>query len=384
MTTESKSEKTEKPEPKKKTDGESPKSASKATKSAASKSADSGKPVAGYGLLMRDWVPVPCEDGPVEVDPSKLLCIFDVRTEIQPIDEFVKTCATGIETPIKCTRMRYVGPDGDFAVNPDPKARVTLKSNSEYTVIVYGRRRTRAAIKLGFKTIRADLKAYKQWSDMLRDAYNENEARAAMTTTDRAHHIKNLKDGGLKQEDIATQLNLSAGLISQYLGLFDLPEAIQKMVGKGEITVTWVRMIRPLINYDHDEITALAARAVEKGWTEKEFKEAIAAFVARKEQTAEGKKGKGKGKKVARVTDFDSAEIKPPGVKTFRPLLTFVATKVKIERAKQVDETKPEDVLKHAKKVAHMEGWLKGLRQGAGLEAPPDAAFVTDEEEASA
>lgn len=348
-------------------------------KSAASKSAASGRTVAGYAAIFQHWEPVPVEDGPVEVDPSKLIAIFDVRNTAQPIDDFVKQCAGGINTPVKITRMKYLGPDGEQAVSPDPKGRVSLKCGAEYNVLVYGRRRTRAALKLSFKVLKAELKTYKSWQGMLDDAYTENDARTDMTTWDRACHIKNMRDGGMLQDQIAEQIKMSSGLVSQYLGVFDLPEPVQKMIGNGELTVTSVRVLRPLKDQDPDAVAALAARSVEKGWTEDQLREAVASFLAKHSGSGEeGKKGK-KGKKVNRVVDYDRAEVSFLGVKKIRPLLNYAATTLKMIRAKAVDET-PEAQRKHAEKVGEAKGYLRGLLESAGLKEPPAAAFAVEEE----
>lgn len=350
-------------------------------KSGASKSAASSKTLAGYAAIFQHWEPVPVEDGPVEVKPGDLLAIFDVRTTAQPIDDFVKQCAGGINTPVKITKMKYLGPDGEQAVSPDPKGRVSLKSGTEYFVLVYGRRRTRAALKLGFKVLKAELKSYKSWQGMLDDAYIENDARTDMTTMDRAAHIKNLRDGGMLQDQIAEQIKMSAGLVSQYLGVFELPEPVQKMIGNGEITVTSVRILRPLKDQDPDAVTALAARSVEKGWTEDEFKEAVAAFLAKRGGSGDdGKKGK-KGKKVSRVVDFDKAEVSFVGASRIRLALNFYATRAKMLRAKEVPED-PQSQIRHARKLGREEGILEGLQQAAKLKDIPGAAFVAEEESA--
>lgn len=382
--TKTETEKTEKTETKKKEkekEKPAPKEVAKsevAPKSDASKSAASGKGNAGYAAVFAQWEFVPTEEGPIKIDPAKLIVIFDVRTTAQPIDEFVKQCTGGINTPVKIMLMKYLGPDGDYLVSPDPKTRVALKRGETYYVIDYGRRRTRASLKLGFKEIPAEIKNYKTWQEAVADAYVENNARTDMTTWDRASHIKNLRDGGRTQDAIAEELKLASGTISQYLGVFDLPEPVQKMIGNDELSVTAVRILRPLRAYDADEVTAFAQRAVDKGWNEKELQEAAKLFVEKHatEGPAQGKKAK----KVSRVVDYDTAAVSFLSVKKIRPLLNFAATKLKMVRSKVVDET-PEAQAKHAKKVGKAEGYLEGLMAASGLKDAPPEAFVVEEEE---
>lgn len=358
---------------------------SKAAKDGASKSAVSGKPAApaGYANNFKDWEPVPVEaEGPAMLAPNQLLSIFDVRRTLQPIEDFLPKCKGGIQSSVKATTMKFLGADGDYAVSPDPKARVTLKHGTVYNVLVFGRRRSWAALKLGFAEIPADFKTYKSWEDMVDDAYTENDARADMSTWDRATHAKNCRDSGMLQDQIAAKMGIGAGSVSQYLGVFDLPEAIQKMISSGALTVTSVRILRPLKEYDADAIVALAQRAVEREWTEDEFKEAVASFIEKQEATGDGdaKKGK-KAKKVSRSVDYDTAAIATPGVKKGRAALNFYATRVKMLRAKDV----PEDAasqLRHARKLAKEEGILEGMRQAFGIDEIPPAAFVDDEDDA--
>jgi ParB/RepB/Spo0J family partition protein len=344
-----------------------------------SKSVASAKTLAGYAAVFQYWVPVPVEDGPVEIDPAKLLVVFDVRTTVQPIDDFVKLCQGGINTPPKITKMRYLGPDGEAPVSPDPKVRVALKHGAEYFVLTYGRRRTRASLKLGFKLIKAELKSYKTWQAMVHDAFLENDARTDMTTWDRASHVKNLRDGGLLQDQIAEELRMSTGSVSQYLGVFELPEPVQKMIGNNELSVTAVRILRPLKDYPADDVIALAQRAVAKGWTEDELKEAVAAFTSRREPDGDGTSKRGKTKKVSRVVDYDKAEVTFVGVSKIRPALNFYATRVKMLRAKEVAED-PQAQIRHARKLAKEEGILEGLLQATKIHEIPAAAFVVEEE----
>lgn len=358
---------------------EQPKEGAKSDKKKADASKSAvGRPLAGYATVFANWEIVPVDEGPIDVDPNKLLVIFDVRATAQPIDEFVKQCAGGINTPVKITRMKYLGADGEQAVSPDPKSRVMLKHGAEYYVLSYGRRRTRAAIKLQFPVIRAELKSYKTWVDMVNDAYTENVARSDMTTWDRAVDIKNLKDGGLVQDKIAELRGISSSFVSQYLGVFDMPEPIQKMIGNGHLQVTSVRILRALRDYDTNEVVGLAQRAVDKGWTEDQLKEAVAQFTARKE--AAGETPKKKGKKVTRVVDFDKAEVSFVGVKTIKPTMNYFATRVKMLRAKEVEDT-PEAQLKHARRLAKEEGILEGLKMASKLSDIPAAALVVESDD---
>jgi ParB/RepB/Spo0J family partition protein len=344
-------------------------------KGAKSDVASSSAALAGYAAVFKQWEPVPCDPGPVTVTPGKLIALFDVRSHLQPIDEFVKQCAGGINTPIQVTKMKYLGETGEQNVHPDGKTRVLLTHGETYTVIVYGRRRTRAGLKLNFKTLDATLKSYKDWQSMVADAYVENDGRADMTQWDRTCHIKNLSDGGMLQDDIAlaVQPRISAGSISQYLGVFDMPETVIKLFQNEQLGVSHIRALRPL-RKQVDAVTALATRAADKGWTEDQTKEAVKSFNERQAATPPSgdEPAPGKGKKVTRSKGFSDAQLTLVKVADARKTLNWLDTQIKKLRAKET----PDPV-----KVARALGKMEGFQMATGLKETPAAALVEDEPE---
>jgi len=341
----------------------------RAKKSAASGSAASEEK-AGYAAVFKDWEPVPDEEGPIDVKPQQLLVIFDVRSTSQSIDEFVEQTKGGITSPVLVTKMRYVGETASLPVSADPKLRVNVKKGEDYYVLVFGRRRTRAALINKFSTINAKVKNYTHWSEMVQDAYFENEARAGMTHYDSAVVVKNLKDSGLLQDQIASRVGWSPGKVSQYLGIFDLAEPVLKLVRDGLLTVTAARALRPI--KDHDAQTAIANRAVEKGWDEDQLKEAVKAWQAK--QAAKAEAGAGEGgepvKRVPKQHGYDKVEVKHVGVINQRKVLNWIDTRVKNLRARDAD---PE-------KIAFEKGRLRGHEEAAGIKELPKAALLDDED----
>lgn len=355
----------------KKTKGETAETPSKQGRKKSDASASGASDAkAGYAAVFENWVNVPDEEGPVDVDPTKLLVIFDVRSNVQDMDEFVKKCAGGIETPVKVTKMRYMGETGSLPVSADPKVRVNVKHGEDYYVLVFGRRRTRAAITLKFKTISAVLKNYESWSGMVEAAYVENDARAEMTSYDSAVVVKNLRDGGLLQDEIAARLHWSPGRVSQYLGIWELAEPVLKLVRDGLLTVTAARILRPI--KDQEAQTLLANRAVEKGYDEDTLKEAVKNYQAKQAARAEaGEAGAEKGKpaRVAKQHGYDKAPIKHPPVADARKVLNWIDTRIKTMRAR---EAAPE-------KIAFEKGRLRGHEEAAGLKELPAAALIEEE-----
>lgn len=372
------------PKPSKKKSPESGSAASKTAKPEKGDKGDKGdkKALAGYAHTFANWEVVPVEPGPIEIDPKKLLVIFDVRATLQSITDFVPQCVGGILQPVRITKVKYLGENADLPVSPEPKTLLSLKKGAEYYVLVYGRRRVRAALQLGFQTIKAELATYTRCLDMVPDAYIENEARTPAGQYDRAVTIKQLRDAGMLHDEITSSLKFKPGIVSQSLGVFECGEATQKLFAAGSLTLIHIRALRPM--KDHDAQGVLATRAAERGWSEDQIKEAVKQYNARQEAAAEGAQTPGGAPKVKRVVDYDKAEILFAGQDKLRPALNFFATKVKQVRAKAIDENDVEARVRHAKKLGHQEGILEGLQMSAGLKEIPAAALMAEEPEAPA
>lgn len=363
------------PDTKAKTPKEKAPKEPKVKASAAKPDGASESTLAGYAAVFKDWEPIPTEEGPVTINPAKIIAIFDVRSHIKPIGELLVQCAGGIKTPIGITQMRYVGETNDLPVHPDGESMVHLVKGSTYNVMVYGRRRTRVAIKLSFKEIHATMTTYKSWRGMVHDAYVENDAREDMDMWDRACFIKNLADGGMIQDDIALEVKprIAASSVSQYLGVFDMPEAVRKLFQHNSLGVSAIRALRPL-RKDEAVVTALATRAVAKNWTEDEIKEAVKVVQAKAQASAAASTEAGdRPRPVAKSKSYDEATLSIVKTQDARKALNWLDTRLKRQRAK----SEPDPVA-----VAKAKGMLEGFMLATGLKDIPAAALADDPPEA--
>lgn len=318
---------------------------------------------AGYEAAFRNWELVACEPGPITIDkPAGLVTIFDVRANAPAkIDDLIETTKGGVTSPIRVTQMRFTGESGEYEVSPEPGKKTKLVKGTVYTVIIFGRQRTRAAIANSLK-LPATMEHYAHWSAMVRDAYVENESREPMRPWDRAAHVKNLHDAGLTHDQIAAQVkpSVSAGNVSHLLAVFDMPEPVRKMFRDGLVNTTHVRALRPL-RKDPDLVVKLAATAVEKEWTEDQLKAHVASVMTPPDG---GKEGKSKPRKLARVS-FDDMDLKPVPVKLGRLILSNADL---YEReAKRKFNLVPDDNVEAKVRAARAAGKAEGLKEGVLL-----------------
>ena len=324
-------------------------------KSAASTSAASDAlGLAGYAKAFEHWEMVPTEAGPIEANPAEIVTIFDVRTELKPITTFLKETAKGVKTPGEVSLMKYLGETVTGHYSPDPKREIKLVKGTVYKVLTFGRRRTWAGLEHGFKLMNYMLANYPTWKEKVEAAFTENEGREQMSQWDTAIHVKNLKDSGLKNEDIAREIpRLGTGTVSQLIGVFEVAPPVRKHFKNGALGTTAIRQLRPL--EDQDLQVKLADMAVEKGWGEKELGDAITTALAKGAKT---KREPAKGKKEVKLAmDYSTVALKATPVAEVREELVVSDTKYQQLKAKKAA---PE-------KIQYAKGYLDGLRKSFGI-----------------
>lgn len=367
------------------TTAETPK---KSRKGASSGSSPAGSE-AGYAGVFKDWVFEPVEEGPADVDPKTLVNVADVRDQSGKIDDFLVQTKGGIKQSIGVTRAKFIGATGEYEVSPEPGKKMKLVQGTVYTLINFGRRRTRAGLAHGFKMIPAHIHRYANWVDFIASAFIENDARQQMSSWDKAVHLKNLRDGGATNEQIAKSLEggtVTSGNVSHILGVFDLPAPVQKLYRESKITTTEVRALRPLMKLEggEDHAIKLAMLDVEKGWTEDKLKEMVKAITNPPEKASKNAKTR-----VTRV-DYSKVPIKPLAVAVVRNVLSN--QDLQVQRAKQRLNQLPENAevekrIRAARNLGKQEGRLEAFLEANGVREVPESLTVAapkeEEEEAS-
>ena len=139
---------------------------------------------------------------------------------------------------------------------------VVRKASSGYEIVA-GERRWRAARKAALKQIPALIRDLTDEENMLLSII-ENMQREDLDPIEEAEGINQMiKKYGMNQEQVSVSLGKSRPYISNQLRLLKLPEDIQSMVSRKDLSAGHVRA---LINVsDTDKQIALAKRAAEEG-----------------------------------------------------------------------------------------------------------------------
>lgn len=342
----------------------------------------------GFATAFAHWEFTPVEPGQVTVKTSTLLSIFDTRAEPpteKQLADLYATTKTGITSPVRFTRMRFIGPDGEYPVSPIPGEMVKLKKGEVYNVLAFGRCRTRAGLHHGFTEMQATIAAYEDWTHMVTDAHVENVARKNQSQWDLSCTVHRFSLAGKTQAEIATALSpsVSAGKVSHYVAVFALPEPVQAMYRDEAITVTHARHLRPHAA-DPDYVIRMANLAVEKGWSGEDMNKHI-----QEELEAAQKKGKDKTEtpptpRVRRL-DFSEVALDPCDLGVVRTVLSNVDAAAKVKAAHAKSYKSSGDTERFIKANARAQ-YLKGLREGIMMAFSateiPEGFKKVDEEEA--
>jgi len=307
-----------------------------------------------------------------EVDPTDLIFApFDSRANSDKVEldeSFVKDIqANGILQAPLVTLVRDVA---------------TGKTGY---MLVAGRQRVRAAIQLKMKTIQVTVRTM-TLLDALVACGSENMKRKRLSFFDEATYMRMLvEEHNLTRTNLAQRLDISNAKVTQYLAVFELDERVQKMVRKGNFGDQVATKVREIKNFtDGDVQYAVALKAVEKGWTSDDIKEAYARFEAKEAEREKARKEKEKAKASAKKAAKGGAEEEEESEEEEAPASKFDASKIsvikpnyihslldmvqaRIDKIRSVEDEKDIDV----EKLAFERGKLEGLKLAGGLKALP-------------
>lgn len=126
--------------------------------------------------------------------------------------------------------------------------------------MVFGYRRKRAAERLGWATIRADIREVETDQDILGAMISENLQRENLSPMAEANAIRQMMDiGGLSQAAVARILGKHPSHISHRLSLFRLPDSVKTAVDEGRLSVSHAEKIAELDDAEQQEKFAVKA-----------------------------------------------------------------------------------------------------------------------------
>jgi len=166
--------------------------------------------------------------------------------------------------------------------------------------LIGGERRLRAVKRLGWTTVKAQiLPVDDQKAAEL--ALIDNLQRVDLNALERAQGYKRLEDMGFSLEVIASKMGGGdRSTISRYLSLLDLPQEVQDLLPRGNISETHTRSIRQIP--DKVKQIELARQADKEGWSVKETEKRVNALLGNP-QKAGGKGQKGGQKPEEAIVD---------------------------------------------------------------------------------
>jgi len=149
---------------------------------------------------------------------------------------------------------------------------VVMKSGKDYQLIA-GERRWRASQLAGYEKIPAIVKNATE-DQALSWALIENIQRQDLNPIEEALAYKNLMDQqGITQEVMAKKLGKGRVTITNTMRLLKLPQQVQTMLSKRELTFGHARS---LVGLDEEDLVViLASEAVKKGWSVRVLEEKV-------------------------------------------------------------------------------------------------------------
>jgi ParB family transcriptional regulator, chromosome partitioning protein len=150
---------------------------------------------------------------------------------------------------------------------------IIVEVDGEGFTLVAGERRLRAARRLGLATIPAVVREG-TGDHTLIEAIVENIQRADLSPLEEAKaYSRLLEEYGMTQEAIANRVGKSRPTISNTLRLLQLPEEVQEILSKGDLTGGHVRA---LVGLDDEKFAIyLAEKAVAEGWSVRQMEDAV-------------------------------------------------------------------------------------------------------------
>ena len=149
---------------------------------------------------------------------------------------------------------------------------IVVRKEGDQAVVVFGRQRTRAAIEVNKKRVKAGLEpmtvpVYQRKggdADLYECSLAENWQRMAANPMADAEKMAKLVNGGRSVEQIARQAGVSVATVRNRLDLLELSPVVRKLVSCGDLSPTAAVKLSGL---DSDAQCKQAKTLVEKGGT---------------------------------------------------------------------------------------------------------------------
>lgn len=153
---------------------------------------------------------------------------------------------------------------------------LVVKRNGDTYRLVVGERRLRAAKLAGLRSVPALVRDVDD-RGMMQLALVENLQRSDLNPIEEARaYVRLMQEFGMTQEQVAEVVDKGRPTIANALRLLDLPEEVQAVVERGDLSRGHAKALLGLKNAG--EQRRVAQRALREGWSVRETEEAVRAL----------------------------------------------------------------------------------------------------------
>jgi len=148
---------------------------------------------------------------------------------------------------------------------------ITVRQVGALYQIIAGERRFRAAMRMGWSEISADVRHDVDDQQMAELALTENIQRKDLNAIEKATSFSNYLATypGTTHEELANRLHINRSTVSNLLRLLDLPKQLQDAVCQEHLTSGHVRALLPLKEHEWEQVE-IAAKIQAEGWSVRE------------------------------------------------------------------------------------------------------------------
>jgi len=156
---------------------------------------------------------------------------------------------------------------------------ITVRQVGGQYQIIAGERRFRAAMRMGWSEIPAEVRHDVDDQQMAELALTENIQRKDLNAIEKATAFANYLQTyqGTTHEELANRLHINRSTVTNLLRLLDLPQQLQDVVCQEQLTSGHVRALLPL---EHEwEQMEIAAKIQAEGWSVRETEKFVQNFL---------------------------------------------------------------------------------------------------------
>lgn len=148
---------------------------------------------------------------------------------------------------------------------------ITVRQVGDQYQIIAGERRFRAAMRMGWSEIPAEVRHDVDDQQMAELALTENIQRKDLNAIEKATSFANYLQTypGTTHEELANRLHINRSTVTNLLRLLDLPKQLQDAVCQEQLTPGHVRALLPLKEHEWEQVE-IAAKIQAEGWSVRE------------------------------------------------------------------------------------------------------------------